>query len=570
MPSSLLRWWPWIALVLLLLGGAVLLAYETRGTSFWADEWQWILTRRAGGAASFLDPHNQHLSLVPVAIYKVLFAIVGLRHYWPYRLILIAADVACALLVYIYVRRRLDDHLALLAAALIVFFGPGWQDILWPFQIAWLIAVGAGVAALLVLDRRDRFGEVAACVLLAVSLASAGPGLAIAIGLIVEVAARRRRRDLWIVAIPIVLYGIWWLSYQHTIFNRHALVLLPRFVFTAAASTVSALVGLARVDVFHDSGDFLSWGAPLLVLFALLAAYRLRRPRAPQARIITLLAILLGFWILTGVGRAYVSIGPLVLQATGDESRYLYVGAVFTVLLAAEVARGISPGWGARVLLTVAVAAAALSNFSALQDGSGLLRIQANYTAAELASLDLSRPVVSPSYVSNGFIFGIVRAGQWFAAERALGTPVSTNIGALPDYARQAADAQFIKIQHLAMTRVSGPVRLAGVGAPTVGAVSSGQATVSGPCVRFRPGAYLPAGATPGVSLTIPTSGLLLDAQSGPVTVAVTRYSSQFDQLGTLAPGAGATLAPMRDLSSQPWRVQLQAGHPFRACALAA
>jgi hypothetical protein len=459
--------------------------------------------------------------------------------------------------------------LALLAAALIVFFGPGWQDILWPFQIGWLIAIAAGMGAFLALDRRDRLGNVVACLLVAISLASAGPGLAVTIGVIVDLAARRRWRDLWVVAIPVVLYAIWWIADQHTSFNRHALVLVPRFVFTAAASATSALVGLARIDVFHDSGDFLSWGATLLVLAVLAAVYRLRRVRLLAPRMISLVALLLGFWILTGIGRAYVSIGSLVLQASGDESRYLYVGALFMVLLGAEIVRGVSPGWRTRVLLTVVVAAIALSNFSVLQDGGGLLRIQANYTAAELASMDLSRPLVNPNYVSNGFIFGVVRAEQWFAARSTLGTPVSDDIGTLPDYARQAADAQFVKIQQLAMMPAGRATPAAGGAVPPVSATSHGQASISGACVRFRPAAVLPAGTTPAVTLAVPPSGLLIDAQSGSVSAQIARYSSQFELLGTLAPGARATLSPKRDLSDQPWRAQLQGNRPFRACAMA-
>ena len=32
------------------------------------------------------------------------------------------------------------------------------------------------------------------------------------------------------------------------------------------------------------------------------------------------------FWILTAIGRAYITIGSLVVTENGDQSRYLYVG----------------------------------------------------------------------------------------------------------------------------------------------------------------------------------------------------------------------------------------------------
>ena len=147
--DSLPAWWSVVALGLLLIAGAALLVYETRGTIFWADEWEWILQRRGGSVDSLLQPHNQHFVLIPVVLYKLLFAIVGLRHYGPYRGLLVAMELVCVSLIFVYARRRVGGFYALLATALILLFGPAWQDILWPFQSAWILAVLAGVGALL-------------------------------------------------------------------------------------------------------------------------------------------------------------------------------------------------------------------------------------------------------------------------------------------------------------------------------------------------------------------------------------------------------------------------------------
>ena len=307
-------------------------------------------TRRGGGIDTFLQPHNEHLSLVPVILYKLLFAIAGLRHYWPYRGMLIATEMVAAILIFAYARRRVGGYGALLATSLIVFFGPGWQDLLWPFQTAWFLTVVGGVGALMALDRRDRAGDLAACALTAVAVASASAGVAIAVGLLVDVLLSRRRRDLWIVLIPLALYGLWWVTYQQTNFNPHSLVLLPRFVFDSAAGTLSSLAGLATINASADSGDYLSWGAPLLTVGIVVLVWRLRAMGRISARVASLSAILLAFWILTGAGRAYLTFGSLTLTATGDESRYLYIGAVFVVLLTVELTRtcaGIRP-WAAR------------------------------------------------------------------------------------------------------------------------------------------------------------------------------------------------------------------------------
>ena len=64
----------WAVLGLLLVVVGVWLLTLTRGTTLWVDEWQWALHRRGNDLDAFLQPHNDHLSLVPVAVYRVLFA----------------------------------------------------------------------------------------------------------------------------------------------------------------------------------------------------------------------------------------------------------------------------------------------------------------------------------------------------------------------------------------------------------------------------------------------------------------------------------------------------------------
>ncbi len=570
LPTSLPGWWSWLAGAVLLAAGAAVLVHETRGTLFWADEWQWILTRRGGGLHSLLAPHNSHLSLVPVLIYKVLFAVVGLRHYWPYRGVLISADLLCAALVFVYAHRRVGGYYALLCAALILFFGPGWQDILWPFQIAWLVNIAAGVGALLALDREDRAGDLAACLLLGIALASTSAGLALAIGLGIEVLWRRRRRDLWIVAIPLGLYVLWWLGYQQTHFQAHALVLVPRFVFDSAAGTLSALTGVAQINVLNDAGDFLSWGAPLVGLALIAAVWRLRVLGHVPPRAAALGAILLAFWLLTGVGRAYVVAGPIVLTSTGDESRYLYMGAVFAVLLIVELApRGDRPSLVLGAVVGVIAAAATVSNLGSLQAGARLLRDQASYTQAELATLNLSRPIVAPSYVSEGFIFGIVKARAWFAAESVLGAPPLSPalITQLPEFAKVAADSQLLKIQTLGLHE-PGPGAATATAPPSVEAAGSGTETAAGGCINFRPAAFTPSGATNSLTLTVPAAGLLVRTGGAGATVGLRRFSTQFLPLGTVAPGASAELTIKPDLAAQPWHAQIAAPGSFTVCSL--
>ncbi len=80
------RWGPDVASGLLVLGAALLLA-QMRGLSFFQDEWDFTLRRPGFSAHALLIPHNVHLSLVPILIYKAMLAVFGADTYTPFKLL---------------------------------------------------------------------------------------------------------------------------------------------------------------------------------------------------------------------------------------------------------------------------------------------------------------------------------------------------------------------------------------------------------------------------------------------------------------------------------------------------
>ena len=65
-----------------------------RGLTFFLDEWDFIeYTGNPGYWHTVLQPHNGHPSMVPFSLYDLLLHTVGLRHYWPYQLILVLLSV---------------------------------------------------------------------------------------------------------------------------------------------------------------------------------------------------------------------------------------------------------------------------------------------------------------------------------------------------------------------------------------------------------------------------------------------------------------------------------------------
>ena len=556
----------WAGLAVLLVGTGGFLYYIARGTTFWFDEWDWIAYRRGSDVGTFLRSYNGHFSLIPIAIYRLLFATVGLASYGPYRAVAVIAHLVCGALVFVYARRRIGSYLALCAAALILLLGAGWQDVIWPFQMAWLISLAAGLAALIMLDRRDRTGNVAAACLLGVSLASSGVGVVFALGLVVDVGlVRRRWRDAWIVAAPLALYGLWWLTYQGgTTLSPARLV--PRFVADSAAAAVGGLAGATAprpTSLVTMSGELLTWGRPLAVVALALIIWRLIRVWPPSPRVVTLATMLGAFWVLTAFTRASIIGGSQAWQ-----SRYVYVAALLLVLLAVELLRGISVSRPVALLIGAGVAVAVVLNVANFRNAAFDLRATAKITRADLGALEIGRPLAAPDYVLRGLPgspFLAIRADAYFAAAKAFGTPASTptQIAADPDGARLVADQELIHIHAIAPHPASGHLAV-GPRPPVV--FASGAVTGRGSCVLLRSGNGAAARSEIAVRGTSPR--LVITAQGGPATVGVRRFAAQFQYVGTVLPSTRSTVRIGPDLSTRRWDVLVVAASRASVCGL--
>jgi len=555
------------ALALLLLIGAGVLFYETRNTTFWSDEWGWAFFRRESGLDSFLEPHNQHLTLIPVAVYKLLFATAGLDNYAAFRVVLIVAHLACVTLLFEYTRRRVGSALALLASASIVLFGPAWQVVLWPFQIGWLISIAAGVGTLMLIERGDRIGDLGACALLGVSLASSGLGAPVAAGVLLEVLWDRRRwRRIWIVLAPLALYGIWLLAYQDSELFRHNIVLAPGWVADAFSAAMASLFGLGGQTALNSVGKVDVWGPPLAIAALVLAGWRIARLGELPARVLSLGVILLAFWTLTAVGRSHIS--------PPSTSRYLYVSCFLLLLLAAELGRGTTRTRWFNLVLSLVVAAAMLSNFGILRDAGRFLRGQAMISKANLGALELGRDVAREDYIATrfpGFPFVVIPAGAYYRTADAIGSPAlaPAEIPAAPEEARSVADAELIRLYGVRLRPDTGqPV----FGTrPAVESSVAGNVSVRGACVRFQRSSVVQGEKSSHVDLELPRGGLLVTARDGPVEVRVRRFAAAYPSapIGEVTDGGSGILTIVPDSSPVVWHVRVSAQQAVRACGLA-
>jgi hypothetical protein len=521
-----------------------LLYHLTRDTTLWFDDWDFVLNRRGTGLATFLAPHGEHLSLVPVAIYKLLLSAFGIADYRPYRVAVIACHLASVALLFAYARRRVGDHLAGLAAVLMALFGPGWQNFLWGFSITYQLSLIGAAGVLLALDRRTRAGDLAACGLLALSLASSGIGVPVALGAAVDVALSSSWRRWWVVAVPLALYAVWWVAYQHAGIRSEDVYLTPGFVALGLASTAGALAGLGGNVVPSGAGTLIQWGAPLTVAALAVGGRRIRRLGAVPPRAVSLAAMLLGFWVIDGLSRADLT--------PAYSSRYLYVSALLGLLLAAELARAAHPGWPARVGLTVVVAAAAASNVGTLRAGAAFLRQEGQATGADLAALAIGRAYAQPRYLLRylpGFPWVQVPAGSFFAAARAFGSPADSlaQLARANEPARELTDLELISLYRLA----------------PVAAAPAGRRA----CLQLRGPRVLAAGGSPpNLVVAVPRGGLLVGGGGAPVKVALRRFGGRFQPVGSIAPDSFGLLRIPPDRSPTRWQADVQAGAGALVC----
>lgn len=376
---------------------AVLLLWEGRDLTFFVDEWSFGYGERYGLApAELLAPENGHLALVPVLLTKASLALFGAETTLPLRLLSVCFHLATALLLFLILRRRVGDLVALAPTVLVLFLGAAADLLIGSHGMPMLIAVAAGLGAWLALERDSRGGDVAAALLLAFGLAANGLALVFAVGAlaILLAAGARGRSRLWCVLAPLALYALWSLIYGdgESDFAVANLAALPSFGFRSLAAELAAASGLfadpgARVQSFDPAAGTALAGALLVGL----AGLWLARVRVPLRPLLPALAALLALWALTGA---------VASPARQPESaRYLYPGVILLALIAGA-ALAQAPWRRRGCLLLVAVCALGLPpNLREINYAGDFFREQSAQDRAVLAAADSLGTATDPSLV---------------------------------------------------------------------------------------------------------------------------------------------------------------------------
>jgi hypothetical protein len=344
--SARLAFWVFIALVV-----AAVPLYLVLGRRQWffLDDWDFLADRDAASLHDLLRPHNEHWSTLPILVYRALWRLVGLRHYWPYQIVLIALHLTAAVLLRVVMRRAsVAPWLATAAAAVFVLIGTGRDNIVWSFQIGFTGSLVCGLGHLILADHDGRLDrrDVAGIALGAAGLMCSGIGVTMTFIVGLAVLMRRGWRTAALHVAPLaVLFAAWWLGFGRDSYDAASASMskVYDFVTTGIGNAFDEIgqlpgVGIA-LAVLLSAGLWVAWGR--------LPRERLRSEAAAPG------ALLIGafvFFVVSGFGRAGVArLGP----ETAVASRYVHLFAAMTLPAVAVAADAVIRRW--RVLTPLVV-----------------------------------------------------------------------------------------------------------------------------------------------------------------------------------------------------------------------
>jgi hypothetical protein len=375
--------WAWLAAAMVI--SVALVLRFGRETTFGLDELSLFMQSPNLDLTGALHPHDGHLVLVVRLVNKAVLEVFG-TSYLTFRLLGVAALLLMVSLLFAYLKRRVPPYVALAPCLVLLVFGSDSLHVLTGNAFGVLLAVSCGVAALMALERDDLKGDIAACSLLLLGILTYSITLAFIAGAgIAILLSRRRWRRLWIVAIPIALYGAWSLwaaSYFSSPGNQAHLshiVLLPSWGAQSLSAVLGALSGLDYP--FAANSAAFRIGPALALVAMIFVGLRLKPGRTP-ASLWAALAVLVAAW---GIG-----------VLTGGENRapssprFLFPGAVITLLVLGGCAAGLR--WRGKALIAVYLLAASgfAANVFILHDEGARLRSYSAEVKADYAGLDIA------------------------------------------------------------------------------------------------------------------------------------------------------------------------------------
>jgi hypothetical protein len=314
----------------------------------------------------------------------------------------------------------------------------------------------------------------------------------------------------------------------------------PRFMFDAISENLASLFGLttplngrATVNLIG-----LGWGRILFVIALALAIWRLWRVGWRSRWLWVAVAAGATFWFISALAVVPMQRGPTA-------SRYQYPGAIFVLLIAAELLRGARAG---RRLLAVATAITVLAVASGvilLHGGYEWRTVVSDLVRARLAALDIARGHVIGNFTKQQLFYTTFTAPSYFSAADAFGTPAFSE--------SQLAASGYGRVAEQVL------VGAEAIGLKPVAPGGSQRAGAAGRCQTLNASQdFAGLAVHPGVYT-------LSDRSAQEIQLA--RFANgPWIVLGDLSAGSAYALSVPPDRSDRPWRLYSVNPSPVTVC----
>ena len=501
--------------------------------TFYADEWDPLLSRSGWGLDQIFAPFNGHPTMIPMAIYKTVQEVFGMDSARPIQAIHAVLLLLMNGALFLYLKRRVGDWAALIGTVMVLFLGAAFEILLYSFAMNFTGAIAVGLGALVALDRDDRKGDIAASFLLLVGVFFS----MVIVPFIVAVAAewalnpRDRRGRIFVPGVSLGVLVVWWLiwgqnSDESTVVVSNFL-LLPDTAFDAIGSGFTSLFGLATGYGNEPNQPNLIWGKVMAIVAVAIAWWRIKVIGSPPRGFLVVAAGLLTYLLLLGMS--------LSDQRQPTFSRFQLPLVIFILMIASTLLEGIRIGAAWLVAGTVV---AALS----INAGIGLMRERVEerwepaglYVRTWLTGTELAGADALPARELQLRMPVMVGVGDYLDASERYGSPAlnRSEISALEPAELTWVDGGFIN--------ASG----AGLDAdPPASKPSTCRPAAAAP-IELKPGRYRVENET-----------------KGEVTVLVARLGpTPGTNTGAVLPGSAAGLNLPAGELAEPWQVSFEPG----------
>jgi hypothetical protein len=521
-----------------MMASAATLLWLSRGGTLFSDEVRMFGASARVDFPEWIEPWNGHLMITSRVIYKTLFETFG-ANYLAVRAVNVFMVLVTAGVFFALVRRRVGAVAALAPTLLLLFLGSAWTILLGGFGITATFAIATGLAALLAIERDDVRGDVAACALITLSVASFSIGLAFLAGVIAAVLLRPTRwRAAWVFLIPLTLYAVWWVwarQFHDDQSSGANALLVPFWILESIAADAGSLLGV-NLEVHLRTPpnlDTTSWARAAAIAFLIALAVRVRQGGLPRSFWVSV-TVALAYWTLIGfVGSA----DPVRVPGA---ARYIYPGVVVLLLVATDALRGVALSSRGLAVLFGVTAFGLIGNLALLRAGGEYFRGYSSQIGTDLAMVEVASASVPHDLVpALARVDGkaLIDAGTYLTAVRRFGSPARTlaEVRKEPGWLREAADVELGRIYRPTLSTV-----------PRPGTHCARIAAAPGRPVTFA----IPPGSTANIRIPPgPPAGVGLRRFGDHPTVGA----------GKLTPATPAALSLPADAAPDPWQVEVQA-----------